>query len=81
MHGVGLGGQQGGNHKGVAVWLGDLRKMIVDFNAVTSQNRELYLLKIAINCYQLLSLVEAIQIASESDDIEQFMNNREKEFT
>jgi hypothetical protein len=23
MHGVGLGGQQGGNYNGVAVWLGD----------------------------------------------------------
>jgi hypothetical protein len=37
MHGVGLGGQQGGNHKGVAVWLGDLRKMIVDFSDVKSK--------------------------------------------
>lgn len=42
MHGVGLGGQLGGNHKGVAVWLGDLQKMIVDFSAITSQNRRLY---------------------------------------
>jgi hypothetical protein len=72
MHGVGLGGQQGGNHKGVAVWLGDLRKMTVDFNAVTSQNRELYFVE---NCYQLPSLDEVVYTAFQSDTIDQFMNN------